>query len=294
MGILKRNSGSSLPLQQSGQMGMTGAPANASTQRPSTSGVLRGMATQPSRTIRIQTVSVNPVKSNQPIETPVSVVETDDVMIPETAMVSEEVEDIEVDLSTDEDIDDVVASIAPAVSLAIEDHEDYQSVVDQAFREGLAKGKAAGDEEFQEKQEDLIAAINSTVQERDRLIEEAKPGALDLAMLIAEHIVRHEVGKDESALLNLVSEAIERITDTDRVIIRVNREDAPLIRENIAYFETKLMGVRTILVQEDINVGRGGILIETDLGYIDSTITTKMAIIKEVFRQVDVGEESSY
>ena len=61
---------------------------------------------------------------------------------------------------------------------------------------------------------------------------------------------------------------------------------SPYLNDNISYFQSKLPGVRHIIVQEDLSMNQGGCILETDLGYIDSSVNTKMDLITKAIMAV--------
>ena len=50
--------------------------------------------------------------------------------------------------------------------------------------------------------------------------------------------------------------------------------------EKIEYFEHLLPSVKQIMIQEDYAVIQGGVILETNLGYIDASLSMKMNTIR--------------
>ena len=69
-------------------------------------------------------------------------------------------------------------------------------------------------------------------------------------------------------------------------MIKVNRDDIEHVKkfkDNIAGI---VDGVRNLTIIEDSFVDPGGTVIETNLGYVDARISTKLELIEEALQKV--------
>ena len=96
----------------------------------------------------------------------------------------------------------------------------------------------------------------------------------------------HRVGLPPTAVREYVDQAIRRITDKDKVIIKTCPEDADFVRQHREEILEKMPDIRTLEVHEDPRVEQGGCIIETRLGFIDSSISTKLASIEAALFKV--------
>ena len=90
--------------------------------------------------------------------------------------------------------------------------------------------------------------------------------------------------------LNIVSEAIGRISDREQIIVRVNRDDAEYLKRYKERLAGMLDGVKSFSIIEDSNIEPGGCVIETNLGFIDARIATKLKSIEEALKKVKPEE----
>ena len=116
---------------------------------------------------------------------------------------------------------------------------------------------------------------------------------INLAVDIAKKIVQTEIKTNEDALKGIMVEALAKISDSDRVIIKVNKENIDEFRDMLPFIKTKLPGIRNINVAEDITVEPGGCAIETDFGFIDATVNTKLSIIKQAMYSMQQDNQSN-
>jgi len=103
---------------------------------------------------------------------------------------------------------------------------------------------------------------------------------------VSEQIIKSEVSLHRDVSLNIVSDAISRVSDREQVIIKVNREDLENIKKYKDRIGSIVDGIKSLSIVEDSVVEPGGCVIETNLGYVDARISTKIAAIEEAFRKV--------
>jgi flagellar assembly protein FliH len=144
--------------------------------------------------------------------------------------------------------------------------------------------------ELQARVEEALEVINQAVKEREKIIKDAESEILRLSLKIAEQIIRSEVSLHRDVCLNIVSEAIQRVSDREQVIIRVNREDLEQVKKYKDRIAGLVDGVKSFSILEDSHVEPGGCMIETNLGFVDARISTKLAAIEEAFKRAEKEE----
>ncbi|MBU0629353.1 MAG: hypothetical protein KKC80_00355 [Candidatus Margulisbacteria bacterium] len=175
---------------------------------------------------------------------------------------------------------------------------EAQRIIDQAIAEAdrirqqsVDEGKVEGKEEAAQKIQEALATINEAVKERKTIIKDAESEILRLSLRVAEQIIRSEVSLHRDVCLNIVTEAIGRVSDREQIIVRVNREDAEYLKRYKDRLAGMLDGVKSLSILEDSNIEPGGCIIETNLGFVDARIATKIKSIEEALHKV-AAEES--
>lgn len=168
--------------------------------------------------------------------------------------------------------------------------EQAHSEADSIREEAREEGRLAGREESASRIEESLATLNEAVKERKKIVKDAEGEILRLALKIAEQIIRSEVSLHRDVTLNIVSEAISRVSDREQIIVRVNREDAEYIKRYKDRLSGMLDGVKSFSVIEDANIEPGGCVIETNLGFIDARIATKLRSIEEALKKISSEE----
>ncbi|MBU1026521.1 MAG: hypothetical protein KKA31_02205 [Candidatus Margulisbacteria bacterium] len=172
-----------------------------------------------------------------------------------------------------------------------------QKIIDKAMAEAegirqqaVEAGREEGKSEVSAQIEEALKTLNDAVKERKKIIKESEQEILRLALKVAEQIIRSEVSLHRDVCLNIVAEAIARVSDREQIIVRVNREDAEYLKRYKDRLTGILDGVKSFSILEDSSIDAGGCVIETNLGFIDAKISTKLKSIEAAMQKV-AGEE---
>ncbi|PIS29986.1 hypothetical protein COT42_03840 [Candidatus Saganbacteria bacterium CG08_land_8_20_14_0_20_45_16] len=187
---------------------------------------------------------------------------------------------VETKVLLEEDIAKVKSEAQKIIDQALDEAE---KVREDAYNDGYAEGE----HEAAEKTTEALAIINQAVLEKKKILNDAEPEILRLAIKVAEQIIRSEVSLHRDVCLNIVAEAITRVSDREQVIVRVNREDSEFLKRYKDRLAGILDGVRSFSILEDQTIEPGGCVIETSLGFIDSKISTKLKSIEEAFARTN-------
>ena len=181
---------------------------------------------------------------------------------------------------------EVSTAESQAAAILRQAEEEAYQVREIAREEGRQQGR----EEVAARIAEALATLNQAVSERKKIIKDAESEILRLALRVAEQIIRSEVSLHRDVSLNIVSEAISRVSDREQIIVKVNHEDVEYLKRYKDRLTGMLDGVKSFSILEDSSVEPGGCVIETNLGFIDARISTKLKAIEEAFKKVS-GEE---
>lgn len=170
--------------------------------------------------------------------------------------------------------------------------KEAERQAEQIREEARESGRREGRDEASSRIEEALSTLNEAVKERKKIIKDAEGEILRLSLKVAEQIIRSEVSLHRDVCLNIVSEAIARVSDREQIIIRVNREDAEYLKSYKDRLSSLLDGVKSFSIIEDANIEPGGCVIETLLGYIDARIPTKLKSIEEAIKKVGSEENN--
>jgi flagellar assembly protein FliH len=160
---------------------------------------------------------------------------------------------------------------------------------DRGHEEGVAAGKASVDAEMESMIHTMRDLIESARAERHEIIETAEPELVRLALAIAERVVHQHIALEPSVVVDNVRQALTRLATREVVTLRVNPADLDTIREHRDAIVAST-DVDHLRIVEDQRVDRGGVIIETDAGTIDSKISTQL---REARRAITADESTN-
>ena len=159
---------------------------------------------------------------------------------------------------------------------------------EQAYGKGYTEGKKVGIEIERKKIESVLNTLHQAVVEmkeiRTALYCNAEKETVNLALAIAAKIVRHEIAINKDVVLSIVKEALKKLVDYDRVIIRVSPSDYQFLKTQKHQFLHLVENKETMTFEEDETILSGGCLIETSLGDIDARIEKQLETVEEALR----------
>jgi flagellar assembly protein FliH len=152
--------------------------------------------------------------------------------------------------------------------------------------EGFDAGRAAADAEMNDMLVTMRGLLEMARVERHKLIEEAEPELVRLALGIAERVLHQQVALDRGVVVNMAKTAIARLIERDTVTVRVNPADLERMREHRD--ELIAIGdIRNLRLLEDQRVDRGGVVVETDAGTIDARVGTQLDEARKILHIED-------
>jgi flagellar assembly protein FliH len=150
----------------------------------------------------------------------------------------------------------------------------------QAFAAGSRKGEAAGQEQAAARLDPVVEQFARTVNElvhiRRKLRRDAEQDVVKLALAIGRRILHREMSLDPEAILGVVKAAIEKLEGREVDCVRVNPEDAEIIKKHLD--QPGRPG--HIEVVADNRLGRGAAIFETARGKLDASVDTQLEEIQ--------------
>jgi type III secretion protein L len=162
---------------------------------------------------------------------------------------------------------------ARARAIVEEAQGEAAAVRAQAERDGWAAGLAQW-------QEQIVAVA----EQGRRAVDDARPQLVQLAVKVAEKVLRRRLDERPEAIVPMVEEALEaaRGYRGGHLVLRVNPEDVPALEG----FKKRLLDRdqrwQSLEVVAEPAMARGGCRIETDFGTIDASVETQLAAIESL------------
>ncbi len=168
----------------------------------------------------------------------------------------------------------------------IEDaNQQSQNIIDENTQKGHDEGYKTGYDEGFNEAERLISRLHVVVSEivnkRTEIIEGTEYQVISLVMLIVKKVIKVITENQKTVIVNNVIEALKKVKNTRKIIIRVNLDDLEMASRNKAQFIELVEGLESIELVEDTTVDKGGCIIQTDFGEIDARISLQLKEIED-------------
>jgi len=150
----------------------------------------------------------------------------------------------------------------------------------EAFEQGLAEGREAGQKEARAQVERLAGMFHDLAKPFEELDEAVERELLNLAMALARQVVRREVKSDPTQIIGIIREAIGALPVAAREVrVHLHPEDAAVVRQHLAPTGNE----RAWTIVEDPVMARGGCEVKTPTSRIDARLETRLgAIVSEL------------
>ena len=143
----------------------------------------------------------------------------------------------------------------------------------QGYNDGYGKGLA----EVDDMKRALMEEKRQLEAEFDRVMDELEPRFVDTITAIYEHIFGVELADNRDILVHLIDATLRRVESSRTFIVHVSAEDYPYVNmQKQALADGATAGKGTVEIIEDIALGQGACLIETDGGIFDCGVDTQL------------------
>jgi flagellar assembly protein FliH len=154
------------------------------------------------------------------------------------------------------------------------------------YEAGYGEAVQAVEADYASRLDHAEKLIQSALEERQLLLEDAQPMIVELACAIARKIMTRECTVDREWVLGVVRAALEEIRDAGNVEVRVNPDDYELVRANAQGLRKEVPGQSELLVIPDRGVEAGGCVIQTSFGNIDARLDTQLEEVRKALHEV--------
>ena len=163
-----------------------------------------------------------------------------------------------------------------------------RDVEKQAYIQGFAKGEMAGLESGENKFKAVLNNFRQAVLDLEKVRKEINPDAekkaVNLALAIAKKVVCHEITTNQEVVLNVVKEAVTKVVDHGRIMIKISPSDLEFVKNSDHEFLNIFDNIKNIIFEEDETISDGGCVIETDFGDIEARIEKQFQVVDEAFK----------
>jgi flagellar assembly protein FliH len=163
--------------------------------------------------------------------------------------------------------------------------EQVQSLIKEAFNNGLEQGRAEVIAGHQDNINKAVASLEASMHEMQRIrqrdVEHMEAETVRLALAIAKKVIGNQT-EHQAVIQHVVKQAMQKVNDTRHLVIKLNPKDLDTVHD----LRQELIPAddfgTVFRMEADEGVQRGGCVIETKLGDVDARIDTQIKIIEEL------------
>jgi flagellar biosynthesis/type III secretory pathway protein FliH len=175
------------------------------------------------------------------------------------------------------------SSAPDAVMTALAEAEaDAQALRAAAREEGLREGREQALAALTPALEALAQAAEAVQMDQIARAERLEAHAVDLGLFLAEKIVGGAIAVKPELVVEAVRGALRGIVERERATVLVHPADLELVRDAMDGVRASLGGIEHCEVQAERRVSRGGAVVRTPDGDVDSRVETKLQRAREV------------
>lgn len=159
------------------------------------------------------------------------------------------------------------------------------NAVEEGTRQGYDEGYARGMAEVEGMKQELADRKRQLEAEFDAMLEDLEPRFIDTITDVYSHIFGVDLSDNRDILVHLIDATLRKVESSKTFIVHVSAEDYPYVNmQKQTLTEGAVAGRGLIEIIEDIALGKGDCLIETDGGIFDCGLGTQLEELTKKLR----------
>ena len=165
-------------------------------------------------------------------------------------------------------------------SLVTRAQQEAHNIKELAAREGYQSGLKRAQKEVDE----LKTSLNEFLNLKDKMHEDFYPHIMEIALALAEKIIKKEVELSGDILKNIIEATMDELnSDVQKIEIKVNSKDTEFARASLPeIIENSAQGVK-ITVSADDTIEQGSCIVIANNGVIDANFKTQLKVLQNAF-----------
>ncbi len=143
---------------------------------------------------------------------------------------------------------------------------------DAGFLEGLGKAEIAAREDFAPALESLQNSIEDLSHFRTKMFGKVEREMVEMVVSLAKRVIHFELSTQEGAVQSMIQLGVQSVLNREQLTIKIHPEDkgyAESFRSELHYM---FQDIKNISLTAHPGIKRGGCIIESNFGTIDSQI----------------------
>ncbi|QGH34535.1 flagellar assembly protein FliH [Gracilibacillus salitolerans] len=156
--------------------------------------------------------------------------------------------------------------------------------IEQAQQEGYQQGFKQGQEDstqlFQKKVEEAREVLRTAKQEYHKIIAESDETVLQIAMAVAEKVLKQSIQQDHAKFVGIAQSLIEQVEDQSSIKLFVSSNYYPFLIENKDELSSIIHDDIEFRIYPSMELQGEQIMIETPSGRIDASVDSQLEEIR--------------
>lgn len=163
-----------------------------------------------------------------------------------------------------------------------------EKAYNEAYALGLEEGRANAYEEekarFEAEMKKILDLIESIKASKTDIYKDNEKQIVNLCFYVAKRLLMKEVEANEDYIKSLIKKSLEMAQSDEEVTIRVSPQDKFWLDKHADSVFKDLNLDPTTRIEEDQNISRGGVIIETNHGVIDATVEQRLEKLETILK----------
>lgn len=148
---------------------------------------------------------------------------------------------------------------------------------------------APGSAEFAER---VAAAVSAMRLTSERLAEQARSDALELALLVSRRILEAELSTNVERFFSVIRSVIRRAGESRRIVVRLHPDDAKRVEAAGGGRAVSTMAIVQVEISPDAELALGDCMVDADFGIVDGRLTTRLDEMRRLLQEAMAGDDT--
>jgi len=150
--------------------------------------------------------------------------------------------------------------------------EAHKEGFDAGFLEGLEKARVAAQEDFDPFLESLQNSIEHLSHFRAKMYGKVEREMIEMVVALAKRVIHFELSTHEGAVQAMIRLGVQSVLDREHLTIKINPEDKGYAESFRSELHHMFHDIKNITLSAHPGIQRGGCIVESNFGTIDSQI----------------------
>lgn len=153
---------------------------------------------------------------------------------------------------------------------------DIQALQEEAYAQGVNDTTSRLEAELLPAVEAFHQACQKIDNQRHALLDTCRGEIINTVIALSKKVIGDELLTKRDVIANTLEKALHQAIRSDEFIVTIHPDDLTIVEERKAELISEIRGLERLVLKTDINVSRGGCLLESNTCSIDATIESQL------------------